>query len=500
MKRNLSYASSALLAIMFSCSVEEPVSPVSGGEEVEGKSAFEIFVSSGTDDTKTTVDPDTWSVTWDSDDSLSVLIGKKLDGASPFDYEYHIFAKNPDNAHGFVCETFVPEEGAIYQYNVLYPVITQGEWTGFNGGMADNCAIPIGTVKDVPLVQTGINDASHIVSSMKGRPAANVNGTAKPEITMQHVTSMLKVVVQNDFAEPLTVTRLYLNNFNILNKQAFPMSGELKVYFNKDAVAKYTDQTLSTSIALDVNDGVIPAGEQGEFYLAIPPVNMAEGSIIRLDMTTDKGGFVKLIERDEYGADLTFAAGKVNTVNMTCAEGDRSFYVEYGAEAPIEVTGYDSEFADGKGKIFLNGPHVPEFFMMDNTDVISLNIPSNVESVGPQAFFGCKNLSALTFGEQGSRLRFVEYKAFQGCTSISGSIRIPSEVVYIAYSSFFTNYVGNIDLYLLGQNPPKTSGTNSFNFKFINNVYVPAASLDAYKSHYSWNKPDILPKFAPIAE
>ena len=61
-----------------------------------------------------------------------------------------------------------------------------------------------------------------------------------------------------------------------------------------------------------------------------------------------------------------------------------------------------------------------------NTDLIRVNIPASVETIGNGAFKDCSNLKTVFFSE-GSKLTTIGSSAFRGCTSLE-SITVPDEV------------------------------------------------------------------------
>jgi hypothetical protein len=68
------------------------------------------------------------------------------------------------------------------------------------------------------------------------------------------------------------------------------------------------------------------------------------------------------------------------------------------------------------------------------TGLTSIHIPNSVESIGEQAFAGCPNLENITF-ESPSSLKAITRNAFRECTSLT-SIDIPSSVESIGERAF----------------------------------------------------------------
>lgn len=84
----------------------------------------------------------------------------------------------------------------------------------------------------------------------------------------------------------------------------------------------------------------------------------------------------------------------------------------------------------------------------------------------------------------------IGYTAFDGCNSLE-SIEIPSSVTEIGTYAFI-NCENLTSATVLATTPP-TAGTLIFSTSFIQNIYVPASSVDAYKSASGWsNYRDII--------
>jgi len=116
----------------------------------------------------------------------------------------------------------------------------------------------------------------------------------------------------------------------------------------------------------------------------------------------------------------------------------------------------------------------------------SIEIPANVTSIGYSAFSYCRSLESVTFGEN-SELTSIDERAFLGCGSLT-SIEIPASVMSIGDYAFsdcsrltsvtvFAETPPQAGYYLFGLNPNPSL-----------DIYVPAASVDAYKSASGWSK------------
>ena len=145
------------------------------------------------------------------------------------------------------------------------------------------------------------------------------------------------------------------------------------------------------------------------------------------------------------------------------------------------------------------------------TKLTSITIPENVTAIGSQAFHECKSLTSITIpdnvtaiGSQafgfctalknvtiGNSVKTIGSSAFSGCKSIT-SITIPSSVSSIGALAFhICKSLVRVDVE--AKTPPAIS---SDTFKDCNSnikFYVPAESLNDYKSATHWKNLSILP-------
>ena len=133
------------------------------------------------------------------------------------------------------------------------------------------------------------------------------------------------------------------------------------------------------------------------------------------------------------------------------------------------------------------------------SNLTSIEIPEGVTSIGDVAFWGCSSLTSIVIPEGVSSICA---GAFRGCSSLT-SIEIPESVKTIGISD---GYVGEdgctfydcgrlISFTCLATNPPKMFyifedlllGDDS-DYCFLGIIYVPAASIDAYKAANGWKQ------------
>ena len=123
----------------------------------------------------------------------------------------------------------------------------------------------------------------------------------------------------------------------------------------------------------------------------------------------------------------------------------------------------------------------------NSTSIDMTAIPelANVSKIGNRAFYGCGDLSSIKLTE---KITIIGHSAFEDCNI--EEIRLPKNVISIGYSVFEDTNIKNI--YIEATTPPTLHGKYNINPYLgkinLQNVYVPASSLNAYKNNVQWKK------------
>ena len=138
------------------------------------------------------------------------------------------------------------------------------------------------------------------------------------------------------------------------------------------------------------------------------------------------------------------------------------------------------------------------------SSLTSVTIPDSVTSIGSQAFYGCNSLTSITIPYS---VTSIGNGAFMGCSSLT-SIIIPDSVTTIGQYTFYNcssvtsvtipdsvTSIGSYafescdsltSVYCKATTPPTLDGTHVFNYNDSGRkIYVPAASVEAYKGVWS---------------
>lgn len=162
----------------------------------------------------------------------------------------------------------------------------------------------IGSRADASQTQTGDDNMSHICGSnypLYGI-AKNVNASDVPSIQMQHLTSVIKIVVTNSTEEELT-----LNSVSFTAEE--DISGQFYIAFNSET-PKYTSASFPSKTAnLTVSDVKVAANAKATVYMAIKPFTAKAGSTLKLAVN----GYEKTRTLKN---DITFTAGHIKPLNF----------------------------------------------------------------------------------------------------------------------------------------------------------------------------------------
>lgn len=193
-------------------------------------------------------------------------------------------------------------ENASYDWYVVYPYNATTNAPG-------KSLVTIGCASDAAQAQTGSDNLAHIAGTCYPvcGAAKAVASAQTPAIEVNHLTSLVEVVVKNASSSPLDVTEIELTAGEAI-------VGEFYADITKDAptyTAVSADKVSSTA-RLTVADAQLAAGASGKYYLAVKPFKAAAGTTITMS--------VNGIERSaEMTKEMVFSAGLKKTVNFEYA-------------------------------------------------------------------------------------------------------------------------------------------------------------------------------------
>lgn len=148
----------------------------------------------------------------------------------------------------------------------------------------------------------------------------------------------------------------------------------------------------------------------------------------------------------------------------------------------------------------LNSPQITEldlrynlklqsFNCFGNKKLITVLLPNTLTSIGQSAFYSCSNLTEIHLP---ASLTSIGDSAFRCCDNLT-EINFPDNLTSVGIYAFWNCYsLTKVACHALV--PPELNGGYSFSGQYIENLYVPAESIQAYKdSPWARSFKNILP-------
>ena len=255
---------------------------------------FELFAQPVT--TKTANDG--LDTKWVAKDAINVFHAEA--GSTAYDSDGRFTVKDIETGRfdGTVSKSLSADKS--YDWYAFYPYTSQ--ITTPDNTASGYCYI--GSRSDASQTQTGDNNMYHICGSnypLYGI-AKNVNASDVPSIQMQHLTSVIKIVVTNSTEEELS-----LNSVSFTAEEN--ISGQFYIAFNSET-PKYTSAGHPSKTAnLTVSDVKVAPKAKATVYMAIKPFTAKTGSTLKLAVN----GYEKT---PTLKNDITFTAGHIKPLNF----------------------------------------------------------------------------------------------------------------------------------------------------------------------------------------
>ena len=289
--KKLLYSSLAIAAMAVSCQEAEL-------ENNGAANNGEVFrISAALPETKTTLDPDDYTVAWESSDELTVIVNSNT--------AYKFTNAGGDNFEATGVELVEPSN----VFHALYP--HSDEISGFENGKT-NMYVPIPVKNNIAQVQSKAGDVSHIKGTMWGIGDAVISET--PKIRMMQLTTLFKIIVNNPGDSPINIQSI---SFSTDVDDAI-LCGTF--YIHEDGTLESSGPGyVSNSTTLTVTDGTIAANGAAEFWLATTPFTVPEGNKVIVTLLADEGEVT--VERTAPAEGWNFEAGKVNIMEDVVFDG-----------------------------------------------------------------------------------------------------------------------------------------------------------------------------------
>lgn len=301
MKRSF-YALGLMLAATFTLTncAKEMDAPVQ--EPSSTGIPFEIIANAV--DTKTTNDG--MSTVWAEGDALNVFHAEAGTETYVDNGEFTYGETENGNFAGTLASELTAEAYdwyASYPYNekVTTPASTTSGW------------MAVGSKSNAVQTQTGNNSMAHIAG--ENYPlygvAKNVAVGETPEITMNHLTSLIEVNVYNEVGEDIVVSNIsFTAPESVIGTYYIDFTGAAPAFVSSGA------NYVSNTATLNVVDGeaIVSDEEPAKFYLAVKPFTAVAGSTMTVKVTTSDEKYQEFPSTRDF--DVVFKSGKIKKINV----------------------------------------------------------------------------------------------------------------------------------------------------------------------------------------
>ena len=305
---------------------------------------------------------------------------------------------------------------------------------------------------------------------------------------------------------------------------SFDQSDPITIYHGKEGntpvigIKEHTDNiyywTIDGEWLLDAEGNMVKvSGEDGatpklkieDDYWYVSYDNGATWSMLYKAVGEDGDSFFESVTQDDKCVYLTLSDGTVITlpknsaiiqfedinVKAVCLDWDTDFDGELSYEEAAQVDTLGSKFNGRTISVFKELKYFTKLTSLGGaftgcSQLVYIDIPSNVTSLGSNTFNGCQSLRRITLPEG---VTSIGTFAFFHCSSLT-SITLPESVTSIGYAAF--NDCSSLkSIKVLATTPPTAYG-NSFSGVKSAILYVPEEAVDIYQNTEPWSYFDTI--------
>ena len=374
------------------------------------------------------------------------------------------------------------------------------------------------------------------------------------QFSLKNVCGWLKVQLKGEGQVVKTITvkgnngeqvagQIYINSTDATATLAAEM-GTADEEENGTGGTLVFDETIINEVTLDCGEGVTLGAEATAFYIALPPQTFEKGLTIDIE-SIDGDKMTKSTENAIVIARNTIQPMAVLECELPVQIQNNEIWYTTTDGALVEPYATDvfganivsNTYENGKGviKFSSNISSVGRWAFRECSSLTSVTIPDSVTSIGAAAFGKCSSLTSITIpnhitsiGVQafvscssltsviipnsvtliesgafahctsltsltiGNRVTSIESNAFWDCSLLT-SVTIPDSVTSIG-SEAFINCSLLKEVYCKSTTPPTGGSIMFYGNASGRKIYVPTASVEAYKSALYWSsyKSDIV--------
>ena len=317
--KKLLYSSLAIAALAVSCQEAEL-------ENNNTANNGEVFrISAALPETKTTLNPDDYTVAWESSDELTVIVNSNT--------AYKFTNAGGDNfeATGVALEDGTNTFHVLYPYSEFVYSVDENGVTCGRYGSKTYVSIP----SEASEKQVGLDNVDHVKGVMHGYATVS-SSEDTPSITMHQLTALLKIDVTNSYGEAIDVKSVTVST----DAEGELLSGTFYVNLEDGTVESSGADYTHDYTTLEVTDGQIPAGETATFWVSANPFKVPAGAKLVISVNAEQG---VVTDERTYEQELVFEAGTVNktTFDYTTPSGIEKLTVAEFLAKPTGATYYE---------------------------------------------------------------------------------------------------------------------------------------------------------------
>ena len=235
---------------------------------------------------------------WVANDAINVFHAEA--GSTAYDSDGRFTAKDIETGRfdGTVSKSLSTDKS--YDWYAFYPYTSQISTPG-------DREVGWVTVGGTSQTQTGNGSRAHLAgeSCPLYGIASNVASDKVPSISMNHLTSVIKVSVTNNSGEDLTVSSVsFTGTEDIVGTYFINFAASPVAY--KSSGNAYVSSTASLTVS---NGEALANGSSADFYIALKPFTAKTGSTLKLAVN----GYEKTLTLKN---DITFTAGHIKPLNF----------------------------------------------------------------------------------------------------------------------------------------------------------------------------------------
>lgn len=351
---------------------------------------FELFAQPVT--TKTANDG--LDTKWVAEDAINVFHAEA--GSTAYDSDGRFTVKDIETGRfdGTVSTSLSADKS--YDWYAFYP------YSSYNKTPAGISKDTFGytTIGGTSQTQTGNGSRVHLAgeSCPLYGIASNVASDKVPSISMNHLTSVIKVSVTNNSGEDLTVSSVsFTGTEDIVGTYFINFAASPVAY--KSSGNAYVSSTASLTVS---NGEALANGSSADFYIALKPFTAKTGSTLKLAVN----GYEKTLTLKN---DITFTAGHIKPLNFNF---DKKVLDSVTLPWSIDGTGGSSVWKNTVG-LSQNGINTkdyassnsPYLTKIDNTNdyvQIKIDSPASFVKFGVKGFSGGSGSTESSMTVQGS--------------------------------------------------------------------------------------------------